>query len=321
MKEFKINKNDSGQRVDKFILKTVPKLPKSLLYKYIRLKRIKVNKKRCEISQVLAENDMVEMYINDEFFDIKKNTEFLTINSSLNIIYEDENILIVNKPAGTDVHRGSENNKETLIDIIKSYLYQKNEYNPDEENSFSPAICNRLDRNTTGLVIAAKNAQSLREINERIRSREIVKKYLCICCGIISENEFIKTDYLKKCQHNRVEIISNPAQGYKKIITGCKVISRKNNFTLAEINLITGRTHQIRAHLAYLGYPILGDGKYGSVTVNKRMGIFHQQLCAYSLEFKLNSGGILDYLNGKIFKVPDTGFSLNIFWQNISPFI
>lgn len=321
MKEFKINKNDSGQRVDKFILKTVPKLPKSLLYKYIRLKRIKVNKKRCEISQVLAENDMVEMYINDEFFDIKKNTEFLTINSSLNIIYEDENILIVNKPAGTDVHRGSENNKETLIDIIKSYLYQKNEYNPDEENSFSPAICNRLDRNTTGLVIAAKNAQSLREINERIRSREIVKKYLCICCGIISENEFIKTDYLKKCQHNRVEIISNPAQGYKKIITGCKVISRKNNFTLAEINLITGRTHQIRAHLAYLGYPILGDGKYGSVTVNKRMGIFHQQLCAYSLEFKLNSGGILNYLNGKIFKVPDTGFSLNIFWQNISPFI
>ena len=313
MKEFKINKNDSGQRVDKFILKTVPKLPKSLLYKYIRLKSIKVNKKRCEISQVLAENDMVEMYINDEFFEIKKNTEFLTINSSLNIIYEDENILIVNKPAGTDVHRGSQNNKETLIDIIKSYLYQKSEYNPDEENSFSPAICNRLDRNTTGLVIAAKNAQSLREINERIRSREIVKKYLCICCGIISKNEFIKTDYLKKCQHNRVEIISNPVQGYKKIITGCKVISRKNNFTLAEINLITGRTHQIRAHLAYLGYPILGDGKYGSVTVNKRMGIFHQQLCAYSLEFKLNSGGILDYLNGKIFKVPDTGFSLNIF--------
>lgn len=125
MKEFKINKNDSGQRVDKFIPKTVPKLPKSLLYKYIRLKRIKVNKKRCEISQVLAENDMVEMYINDEFFEIKKNTEFLTINSSLNIIYEDENILIVNKPAGTDVHRGSQNNKETLIDIINLICIKK----------------------------------------------------------------------------------------------------------------------------------------------------------------------------------------------------
>lgn len=283
MKKFKINKNDSNQRVDKFVLKAVPKLPKSLLYKYIRLKRIKVNKKRCEISQILMENDIVEMYINDEFFETQKNTDFMTINSHLNIIYEDKNILIVNKPDGMDVHRGSENTKDTLIDIIKSYLYQKNEYNPHEENTFSPAICNRLDRNTTGLVIAAKNSSALREINERIRSREIIKKYLCICCGIIKKKEFIKTDYLKKCQHNCVDIISNPAEGYKKIITGCKVISQKNNFTLAEINLITGKTHQIRAHLAYLGYPILGDGKYGKISVNKRMGIFHQQLCAYSL--------------------------------------
>ena len=297
-----------GVRVDKYLGEILPDISRSYIQKLLKSQHILVNKCVCKANYKVKTDDIINVDIPEPL-----EANIVAEDIPLDIIYEDDDILIVNKPAGTDVHRGSQNNKETLIDIIKSYLYQKNEYNPDEENSFSPAICNRLDRNTTGLVIAAKNAQSLREINERIRSREIVKKYLCICCGIISKNEFIKTDYLKKCQHNRVEIISNPVQGYKKIITGCKVISRKNNFTLAEINLITGRTHQIRAHLAYLGYPILGDGKYGSVTVNKRMGIFHQQLCAYSLEFKLNSGGILDYLNGKIFKVPDTGFSLNIF--------
>ena len=130
MKEFKINKNDSGQRVDKFILKTVPKLPKSLLYKYIRLKRIKVNKKRCEISQVLAENDMVEMYINDEFFEIKKNTEFLTINSSLNIIYEDENILVVEKWPGVLVHPDQRGVEPSLTDYVLSYLNGKGDYLP-----------------------------------------------------------------------------------------------------------------------------------------------------------------------------------------------
>lgn len=313
MKEFVINKNDSGQRVDKFVLKAVPKLPKSLLYKYIRLKRIKVNKKRCEISQILTEDDIIEMYINDEFFEEKINIQFTSINENLNIIYEDKNIIIVNKPEGIDVHRGSEMTKDTLIDIIKAYLYRKHEYDPEEENSFAPAICNRLDRNTTGLVIAAKNAAALREINEKIRSREIEKRYLCICCGTIPNEGFVKTDYLKKCQHNRVDIISNPATGYKEIITGCQVLRKKNNFTLAEINLITGRTHQIRAHLAYLGYPILGDGKYGNTAINKRMRIFHQQLCAYRLEFKFQSSEILSYLSGQIFTISEPQFKLNIF--------
>ncbi len=312
MKEFVINKNDSGQRIDKFILKTVPKLPKSLLYKFIRLKRIKVNKKRCDISQVLKEYDIIDMYINDEFFEEKTNIHF-SYNNNLNIIYEDENIIIVNKPAGIDVHRGSEMSKDTLLDIIKAYLYHKHEYIPEKENSFAPAICNRLDRNTTGLVIAAKNAAALREINEKIRLREIEKRYLCICCGTISNEGFVKTDYLKKCQHNRVDIISDPVNGYKKIITGCHVLCKKNNFTLAEINLITGRTHQIRAHLAYLGYPILGDGKYGNTAINKRMRIFHQQLCAYRLEFKFQSSEILGYLSGQIFTIPEPEFKLNIF--------
>lgn len=313
MKQFVINKNDSGQRIDKFISKAVPALPKSLVYKYIRLKRIKVNRKRCEISQILCENDIVDMYINDEFFKKETKTEIINTDNKLNIIYEDENIIIVNKPPGMDVHRGSEMSKDTLIDIIKSYLYQKKEYNPESENSFAPAVCNRLDRNTSGLVIAAKNAASLREINERIRSKEIEKKYLCICCGILKEKEFVKTAFLKKGQHNRVDIIPDSAPGYKKIITGCKVLEEKNNFTLTEINLITGRSHQIRAHMAYSGYPVLGDGKYGNVAINKRMGLFRQQLCAYQLKFKFIQSGNLDYLNGKTFYADKTYFDLKIF--------
>lgn len=318
MKEFIINKNDSGQRTDKFILKAVPKLPKSLLYKYIRLKRIKLNGKRCEISQFLTEGDVLTLYINDEFFENKKIEPKITDTKKLNIIYEDNNIIIVNKPSGMDVHKGSEKSGDTLIDIIRSYLIRNGDFEPDSESTFSPAVCNRLDRNTTGLVIAAKNAVSLREINERIRAREIEKHYLCICCGKPPKKHFTETAFLKKGQHNLVKISPSPKEDYKKIITEFSEVSYKNNLSLIKINLITGRTHQIRAHSAFLGFPVLGDGKYGNITVNKRNGIFYQQLCAYSLTFNFKSQGVLNYLNGKTFKVDKTDFSCKIFDKEIS---
>ncbi|MGN1481238.1 RluA family pseudouridine synthase [Porcipelethomonas sp.] len=313
MKEFIINKNDSGQRTDKFLSKAVPKLPKSLLYKYIRLKRIKVNGKRCEISQMLSEGDIISLYINDEFFSVLQTQKFKEPKIIPEIIYEDENIIIVNKSPGVDVHQGSANGKDTLIDIIKAYLFHKGEYNPAEESTFSPAVCNRLDRNTSGLVIAAKNAAALREINERIRNREIRKTYLCICCGTPPKKHSVETAYLKKGQHNLVDITDRPESGYKKIITEYDILDSRNNFSLVKINLITGRTHQIRAHMSFLGTPVLGDGKYGNVPANKRAGIFRQQLCAYRLEFDFKSPGILDYLNGKVFQTDDTNFECKIF--------
>ncbi len=315
MKEFIINKNDSNQRLDKFITKAVPKLPKSLLYKYIRLKRIKLNGKRCEISQMLCEGDILNLYINDEFFEtpVTIKTEIKTTSIIPDIIYEDNNILIVYKPVGMDVHHGAEKPDETLIDIIQAYLYSKNEYNPDEENSFSPAICNRIDRNTTGLVIAAKNAESLRIINEKIRLHEISKEYLCICSGNLKKEHSIETAYHCKGKHNSVSISAIPKDGYKKIITEYTVLQKKDGFMLAKINLITGKTHQIRAHMSFLKAPLLGDGKYGSVKINKQQQIFTQQLCAYSLTFNFDNSGPLGYLSGKTFKTNKTGFKMNIF--------
>ena len=318
MKEIIINKNDCGQRLDKFIFKAAPSIPKALLYKYIRLKRIKVNGKRCRNSDILNEKDVVSLYINDEFFEYSKNNlelvkNIINISVSPEIVYEDENIIVVYKPEGMDVHRGSEKAKATLIDIIKAYLYRNGEYDPEKENSFSPAVCNRLDRNTTGLVIAAKNAASLREINEFIRERKIIKKYLCICAGIFPANHGIETAYHKKGQHNLVNIRKSMADGYKQIVTEYKIMEVKGNFALAEINLITGRTHQIRAHLAFIGAPILGDGKYGNVTVNKRYGIYRQQLCAYSIEFDIDSDCRLGYLAGKKFFAPKAGFTFGGF--------
>jgi len=314
MKEFIVNKNDSGQRLDKFITKAVPKLPKSLLYKYIRLKRIKLNGKRCEISQMLCEGDILNLYINDEFFDDVQNkkTEIRKTNLIPDIVYEDENILIAYKPVGMDVHHGAEKPDETLIDIIQAYLFSKGEYNPDEENSFSPSICNRIDRNTTGLVIAAKNAAALREINSKIKARQISKQYLCICTGKLSKEHSVETAYHLKGKHNSVHISAKPLPEYKKIITEYEVIKRKDDLMLVKVNLITGKTHQIRAHMAFLGAPLLGDGKYGIVKVNKQYKIFTQQLCAYSLTFSFEQESPLAYLDGKTFTVPKTDFLIDI---------
>lgn len=315
MKEFIINKNDSGQRLDKFIIKAVPKLPKSLLYKYIRLKRIKLNGKRCEISQILYENDILNLYINDEFFEDKyENKKSVLKKSSAlpNIVYEDENIIVVYKPVGIDVHHGSEKPDDTLIDIIQAYLYSKGEYDPEKENSFSPALCNRLDRNTTGLVIAAKNAAALREVNEKIRLKEIKKQYLCICAGALPSEHSVETAYHCKKSHNSVIISSKPENGYKKIITEYTVLKKKNELMLVKVNLITGKTHQIRAHLSFLGAPLLGDGKYGNIKMNKKYQIFKQQLCAYSLDFDFDNFGILGYLSGKILTSPITEFQIKL---------
>ncbi len=312
MKEFIINKNDCGQRLDKFILKAVPDIPQNLMYKYIRTKRIKLNGKRCVISSRLSEGDVLQLYINDEFFKRKiPRTDFLSAPAIITVIYEDENILLADKKNGLVVHEDSGNSPDTLINRIKHYLYNKGEYDPVNENSFTPALCNRIDRNTGGIVIAAKNAESLRILNDKIKEREIDKKYLCITVGVPPEKKDRLTAYHEKNSADNTVCISDKKTPRSKIIiTSYEVLKHNGKLALLEVLLETGRTHQIRAHMSHIGFPLLGDGKYGINKVNREYKIKTQALYSYKLAFNFTGdGGCLEYLNGKEFTVNDVWFS------------
>ena len=295
MKEFIVNENDSGQRIDKFISKLMPQLPKSMMYKGMRKNCVKLNGKHIKDGSVFVhEGDEIILYFRDKFFNIEN--EFKYVKPQLDIVYEDENILVVNKAVGIAVHAGDNVGKTTLIDMVQSYLYENGEYNPNGENTFKPSLCNRLDRNTGGLIIAAKNAAALRSMNEAIREGRVHKYYLAVAEGYPQMQGRMQGYTVR---HDKVTFVTEKKTAESKsAMLDYRVLMQKDGYSLVEIRLYSGRTHQIRAQFAAAGYPLAGDTKYGG-----HGGQFRQALWSIRLEFDFAEECVLEYLNNTVLKV------------------
>ena len=308
MKEFTIGPNDAGQRLDRWLAKAVPLLPAPLAQKYIRLKRVKRNGRGSQRDARLERGDVLQLYINDEFFDAPTpENAFLSVaKPRLNILYEDNHLLLVDKRPGMVVHPDEGERVNTLITHIQAYLYQKKEWSPYRENTFAPALCNRIDRNTGGIVIAAKTAQALRVMNQKIRDRELQKLYLCVVHGEPDPREGRLKGYILKDENRaQVRVFDRPVPGARTAVTLYRTLKVRDGLSLVECDLITGRTHQIRAQFAAAGHPLLGDGKYG----RERDGRKYQALYSYKLRFDFTTdAGPLSRLNGREWTVEDVDF-------------
>ena len=312
MKQYTATANDDGVRLSRFVQSVTRDFPTSLLYKSFRNKRVKVNGKKAVPEYRIQAGDLIELYINDEFFPpegaktVQKAAPKKKQNQpKVNVIYEDENIAVLYKPTHLLCH-SDRTGDANLVDAFAAYLEAKGEYDPHAEKRFAPALCNRLDRGTEGLVLAAKSYAALRDLNAIIRDDMMKKEYLTITVGAPPQGRFVA--WLQHSEkNNKVRIHARESEGYKQIITEVTVIRQAGPFALCRIGLITGRTHQIRAHLAYLGHPVLGDIKYGNHKMNERTGLKTQALCAQRLTFgRIPEENTLQYLSGRVIKLNDS---------------
>lgn len=303
MKQFVIAENDAHQRLDKFMQKAAPALPPALLYKALRTKRIKRNKRRAEGSDRLRPGDVIDCWLPEELFEPPAyQFDFLGADTRLDVLYEDERMLLLNKPAGLLAHPGEGEYVDTLLGRLQRYLYEKGEYHPARENAFAPALCNRIDRNTQGIVVAAKTAEALRDLGEKIRLRGIQKFYLCVVHrnqGLGSRNQGLgirdqETDGWVELRHwllkdqakSIVKVYDSPRENAKESVLKYRLLQEKNGLALLEVELLTGRTHQIRAQLAHIGHALVGDGKYApraQYQADRANGYRRQCLCAWRL--------------------------------------
>ena len=306
MKQFTAGENENGVRLSRFVESVTENLPRSLLYKSFRNKRIKVNGRRAEPDTRLCAGDVIELYINDEFFPARPAAKKPAPRRQppVMVIYEDDNFAVLYKPAHLLCH-SDRTGDPNLVDAFAQYLTEKGEYRPGGATRFAPALCTRLDRGTEGLVIAAKSYAALRDMNAIIREDLLKKEYLTITVGAPPQGRH--TAWLPHSEKgHKVRIHARQSEGYKQIITDVTVIRQAGPFALCRIGLVTGRTHQIRAHLAYLGHPVLGDIKYGNRKMNERTGLKTQALCAQRLTFgRIPEENTLHYLSGRVVKLDD----------------
>jgi len=312
MRSLTVLPNDAGQRLDRFLSKSVPRLPASLLQKYIRTGHVKLNGKKAKRDTRLAAGDELCLYIGEEFFAPapEEKEAFREIRApKIEILYEDEHILLVNKQPGLLCHAaGGEWDYNTLIAQIQAVLYARGEWDPKRENAFAPALCNRIDRNTGGIVIAAKTAPALRILNERIRDRELDKYYLCAVLGTPKKPAArLENFILKDERKNQVRVYDRPVPGGRTAVTEYRTLCSENGLSLLECRLITGRTHQIRAQMAHAGLPLLGDGKYGPRNQPYREKF--QALWSWRLRFSFaEDAGVLEHLRDREFRVSGVPF-------------
>lgn len=308
MKEVNITKNEANQRLDKYLLKYFNKAPKSFVYKMLRKKRIKYNGAKAEGAEILCAGDTLQMYLSEEtmagFMEEKK---LPFAERHFGIVYEDDDILVVSKPAGLLTHPEKDADRNTLIDQILYYLYEKGQYTPQADATFTPATCNRLDRNTSGLVIAGKTLHGVQAVSAAIREKHIEKYYIALVSGVIDAPGEIALYLSKDETRNQVRTSQTEKAGYQKACTRYRPLAHTADCTLLEMQLITGKTHQLRAHLAAIGHPIWGDRKYGDPQVNQsvraKFAVSNQCLHASRVVWK-EKDGLLSHLYGKTMTAP-----------------
>lgn len=302
MREFMVASGDDGRRLEKWLLKAAPALSYAQACRFLRLKKVRVNGKVAKEGATLHAGDVVNAYLDDACFLARprENKLLAGFRPRIDVLYEDENILLIDKRPGLRVHGDEEEKVDTLITHLQAYLYQKGEY---DGTGFAPALCNRIDRFTGGIVIAAKNEAALKEMDMRIRSRQVEKFYLCAVTGRMVPPQGELKNYLLK-EGKRMRVLNREAPGVQAARTRYRTLATEGDLSLLECQLLTGRTHQIRAQFAAAGHPLIGDTQYGDPKINQAHASHFQQLYSYRIVFRFTgTPGPLEYLNGQSFQV------------------